>query len=322
MTVLLDRLFARYVTSRIREVFENVPPFGVVPAEESPAARRLTIPTSDGVTLCGSLHPPLSGESPRAVIVFCPGLNGNHWMAAHYCHGLLAQGFAVVSFDFRNQGASESSDGYSPIHWTTEFEMNDIAGVLEFVESDKQLSTLPLGIFGVSRGGVAALAAACRYPKVRAVLADSAFGTMAMTKHFVQRFGRYIIPEWFFRVLPEWHINRTLRQAMRLSETERCCCYVHLENEVKHLDHTRVRLVSGKRDSYVSPAVAGSLAELFGGSDLLWVVPRAKHNMARSVATEEYDRFVVEHFMQLTDDASDSHEIAATPSPAATTQSV
>lgn len=322
MTVILDRLFARYVTSRIREVFENVPPFGVVPADESPLARRLTIPTSDGVTLCGSLHPPLSGESPRAVIVFCPELNGNHWMAAHYCHGLLAQGFAVVSFDFRNQGSSESSDGYSPIHWTTEFEMNDIAGVLEFVESDKQLSTLPLGIFGVSRGGVAALAAACRYPKIRAVLADSAFGTMAMTKHFVRRFGRYIIPEWFFRILPEWHINRTLRQAMRLSETERRCCYVHLENEVRHLDHTMVRLVSGKRDSYVSPAVAGSLARLFGGPDLLWVVPRAKHNMARSVATEEYDRYVVEHFMQLIDDTSDSHEMTATSSPAATTQSV
>jgi len=314
--VVTDYLFHRYVTKRIREVFETVPPFGVVPAEESSDARLVRIPTADGLTLTGSIHPPLSGEPPRAIVIFCPELNGNHWMAAHYCHGLLAQGFSVVSFDFRNQGASDCMDGYTPIHWTTEWEMNDLAGVLEFIETDKQLSNLPIGIFGVSRGGVAALAAGCRYPRIRAVLADSAFGTMAMTKHFVQRFGRYIIPEWFFRVLPQWHIDRTLRRAMRLSESQRLCRYVHLENEVQHLDDTKVRLISGKRDSYVSPTVAGSLAELFGGPELLWLVPRAKHNMARASATEDYDRYVVQHFSQITDDSKSSNE-AVTASAAA-----
>ncbi len=311
LAVIADRLFGLFVTKRICEVFENVPPFGVVPADQSSDARKLSIPTPDGLTLSGSLHPPLSGEAPRAIVIFCPELNGNHWMAAHYCHGLLANGFAVISFDFRNQGSSDCMDGYGPIHWTTEYEMNDIAGVLEFIESDKQLSTLPMGIFGVSRGGVSALAAACRYPRIRAVLADSAFGTMAMTKHFVERFGRYIIPEWFFSVLPEWHINRTLRQAMRLSESRRNCRYVHLENEVQHLDGTVVRLVSGKRDSYVSPAVADSLAEQFGGLDLLWIVDRAKHNMARKVAEEDYDRYVIEHFSQIADPSVPTGDVTA-----------
>lgn len=293
---IVELLFRRFAASRIREIFENVPPFGVVPAEHSPDARQLQISTADGLTLSGSLHPPASGQEACGLVIFCPELNGNHWMATHYCHSLLQNGFAVLSFDFRNQGDSDAQDGYTPIHWITEYEMNDLAAVLEFIESDKLLSTLPLGIFGVSRGGVAALAAACRYPRIRTALADSSFGTMGMTRHFVQRFGRLIIPAWFFKVLPAWHIDETLRKAIRLSERARGCRYVHLEKEAVHRDDTAVRLISGKRDSYVSPDVAKALASLFGGEEILWIVDRAKHNMARTVAQDDYDRYVADHF--------------------------
>ena len=60
-----------------------------------------------------------------------------------------------------------------------------------------------------------------------------------------------------------------------------------------------MRLVTGKRDSYVSTDVASSLASMFGGPDVLWVVKHAKHNMARSVAAEVYDQYVGEHFEQI-----------------------
>lgn len=296
--LIADRAFHYYVVNRIREVFENVPPFGVVPAEKSLSAEIVSIRTSDGLTLSGSLHQP-TGTEPRGLVLFCPELNGNHWMATHYCPALLERGFAVLGFDFRNQGDSDHQPGYTPIHWVTEFEMRDVAAVLEFVESDERLCTLPLGIFGVSRGGAAALATACRYPRIRAVLADSAFETMDMARHFVQRFGRYIIPEFCFRLLPDWHINRTLRRAVRCSEMVRGCCYVHLEEESRQRDDTLVRLVTGKRDSYVSTDVASSLANMFGGPDVLWVVKHAKHNMARSVAAEAYDQYVGEHFEKI-----------------------
>ncbi len=295
-----ELVFRRYVVARVCDVFEEVPPFGVIPAEESPDAETFSVQTSDGMTLRGSLHLPKSGR-PIGLVVFCPELNGNHWMASHYCHGLLQNQFAVLGFDFRGQGSSDPDPNYTPIHWVTEYEMRDIAAVLEFVESDERLNTLPLGLFGVSRGGVAALAAACRYPRVRAVLADSAFGTMDMARHFVHQFGRYIIPEFCFRILPKWHIEQTLQRAVRLSERRRHCRYVHLENEAVGLDHTHVQLISGQRDSYVSPDVAAALAELFGGSDRLWLVRRARHNMARSVRTDEYDRRVVRHFLSMTD---------------------
>jgi pimeloyl-ACP methyl ester carboxylesterase len=296
LIAVADTMYRRFAAARIRKVFENVPPFGVVPAEFSPHARQLSIRTEDGLTLSGSLHPPLSGQTPRGLVLFCPELNGNRWMATHYCHSLLENGFAVLSFDFRNQGESECRNGYTPIHWVTEYEMKDVAGVLEFIESDPVLSTLPLAAFGVSRGGVAALAAACRYPRIRAVMADSAFGTMGMARHFVQRFGRLIVPAWVFKVLPEWHIDNTLRKAIRYSEAARNCRYVHLEREAVHLDDTSVKLISGGRDSYVTPNVASALADIFGGAEILWIVDRAKHNMARSVDPVAYDRYVKNHF--------------------------
>ena len=48
-----------------------------------------------------------------------------------------------------------------PIHWITEYEMADVDAMLQFIESRPSLRTLPLLTCGVSRGGVAALVAAC-----------------------------------------------------------------------------------------------------------------------------------------------------------------
>ena len=310
LIAIADMMYRRFAAARIRKIFENVPPFGVMPAEFSPTARQLEIHTDDGLTLSGSLHPPASGQAARGLVIFCPELNGNRWMATHYCHSLMENGFAVLSFDFRNQGESECQTGYTPIHWVTEYEMKDIAGVLELIESDPILSTLPLGAFGVSRGGVAALAAACRYPRIRAVMADSSFGTMGMTRHFVQRFGRLIVPAWIFKVLPDWHIDNTLRKAMRYSEVARKCRYVHLEREAVHLDDTSVKLISGGRDSYVTPTVAKALADIFGGAGILWIVNRAKHNMARSVEPQAYDQYVIDHFETI---ALEAPEMSRTP---------
>ncbi|MEZ6059046.1 MAG: alpha/beta fold hydrolase [Planctomycetaceae bacterium] len=295
LAAFVDFAYRRFASRRIQKIFENVPPFVIVPAERTPDAVELRIPASDGLTLSGSLFVPLC-DHPRSLVIFFPPLNGSHWMAPRYCQAILDDGHAVLGFDFRNQGESDDQDGYSPIHWITEFEMADAAAVLEFVESHPKLSRLPLAAFGVSRGGAAALVAACRYPGIRSVIADSAYGTTSMTKRFVRRFGRYVIPERAFNLLPDWHIDQTLRQAVGLSETARNCRYVHVEQECLHRDpDTPVLLISGGRDSYVTADVAMDLAACFGGDDCLWVVEKARHNMARSVLQQEYDERIVRH---------------------------
>lgn len=287
----------RYSMYKIADIFENVPPFNVVAESQTPSARLLSVTTCDGIRLSGSLHWP-EQATPYGLVLFFHELSGNHWMSRRYCEALLNDGFAILAFDFRNQGQSEAVAGYQPIHWITEYELNDIAGVMEYVESDPELSTMPLLAYGVSRGGVAALLAGSRYPRIRAVVADSAFGTMPMARHFVERFVRYVIPSWVYAALPEWHIRLALKQGLQVSETRRDCRYVHLENESSGLAETPVLLIAGKRDSYVTPHVAQQLQDLIGPTAELWLVDHAKHNLARSAATEEYDRRIVNHAHQ------------------------
>lgn len=292
--VAADFAYRRFAIPRICDIFENVPPFNVTAEPRNPEAKQIEFSTADGLVLRGSL---LNADVKDAagLVLFFPELRGNHWMARRYCDALLSQRFVVLSFDFRNQGESDSMPGYTPIHWMTEHEMTDVEAALEFVESVPKLCVLPVIAFGVSRGGVAALLAGCRYPKIRAIIADSAFSTMSMTRFFVDRFVEHVIPEWAYYFLPAWHINMTLRKAVKLSEARRNCRYAHLESEVPGLEASNVLLISGARDSYVTPQIANRLHEIVGRKSELWVVPGAKHNMSRAVEAKEYDKRIVEH---------------------------
>ena len=82
---------------------------------------------------------------------------------------------------------------------------------------------------------------------------------------------------------------------MLQSEIRRGCKYVHLERERDTLDSEMVLLISGGRDSYVTPEIAARLQSIVGEHCQLWIAPGAKHNMSRSVCTEEYDRRVRNH---------------------------
>jgi hypothetical protein len=56
------------------------------------------------------------------------------------------------------------------------------------------------------------------------------------------------------------------------------------------------------RDTYVLPEISDSLFEYFPqGSSQRWAVRTAKHNMAREVDAEQFDRRIVEFFSQMVD---------------------
>lgn len=284
----------RLLVPRISDYFEKAPEFQVIPGVPVENAEKVSFRTSDGLILRGSVLN-LGVTNPPGLVVYMPELKGNHWTASRYCDALIRQGYVIFAFDFRGEGESDSAEAYSPIHWMTEYEMRDVGAAMEFIESHPRLSTLPILTFGVSRGGVAALLAGCRYPRVRGVIADSAFGTRTMIRFFADRFVDLFVPRWLYRFLPEWHIARTLRKAIAVSESRRGCRYVHLEDEVSGLESESVLLISGGADTYVSRSVARRIQSLAGPGAQLWIAPRAKHNMARSVHCSEYDRRVVEH---------------------------
>lgn len=297
VVVVADVLYRQYASRRIRGIIENVPTFAAVPTPPEPEHEVFTIQTVDGIDLQACLYEP--DGAPRGVIVFCPELNGNHWTALNYAPALVKAGFVLLSFDFRNQGASGRKAGYEPIHWVTEFELTDLDAVLAYASESERLRDLPLGIVGISRGGSAALIAACRHSRIRAVATDSGYSTMSLIRNFMDRFSRFVVPDWIFSRLPRWHIGLVLRQALERSERRRDCRYIHLEKESARLPAgTATLLISGNRDSYVTPNVTRELARVLGREHSVSIFAKARHNKSRMRSPEDYDRMLVEHFEQ------------------------
>ena len=301
--VAIDLLVRLTFVKVIVPVFEKMPPFGVVPADPDSNAERVEIPTTDGLTLRGSLYVHEDREA-RGLIIFCPELGGNHWMAMRYCEGLRDAGFDLLAFDFRNQGESDSMPGYSPLHWLTEYEVADALSVIAWSRKRDDLANLPIGLFGVSRGAGAALAAAARSNDVECVAGDSAFSTNALLESHARRWAEMYGPVWLLKLVPFWHIRFTLLLVRLTCQFRKRCRYTILERWLPQLRNKAVYLVAGKRDSYVPPTITEELARRIGSNCRdTWVVARAKHNMARTTEPEEYDRRLVEFFSHMSTNA-------------------
>jgi pimeloyl-ACP methyl ester carboxylesterase len=278
-----------FAATLVLPIFERRPPFNVRPAEPDLSAEPIRFPTSGGLELAGSIYRP-DGE-PRGLIVFCPEFGGSHWSAPTYVEALIEDGFAVLAFDFRNQGESDDQAGYVPTHWLTEREVADVRSALRYAESLAEFAGLPVGLFGVSRGANAALAAAARSPSVRAVAVEGAFSTDAMMVFYTYRWAELYVPRWVIRLAPEWHLAATMRFARRISQLRRGVRYCVLERWLPQLAGRPVLLVTGEKDSYVAPVIAERLRRQIGPSCRpLWVVPDAKHNQARLADPDGYDR--------------------------------
>jgi uncharacterized protein len=297
--IVIDSVIRVIAVFAILPILERPPPFAVEPTAPSPTAEPVTFTSSDGITLRGSLHMPTNGV-PRAIVIFCPELGGDHWSAGWYCRALQSAGFAVFGFDFRNQGESDRMPGYAPIHWLTNYEVLDTKAAIDYARQRPDLAGLPIGLFGVSRGGSAALVGAAQSPDVRCVACEGAFSFSTMTLHYALRWSSLYFPSWLLRLLPIWHVRTTLMMARRVSELRRHCRYVILEDWLGGLGNRPVLMIVGGRDTYVLPEISETLFERFPqATSRRWLVKTAKHNMAREVDPEEFDRRMVEFFLQM-----------------------
>ena len=294
--LIIDLLVRALAVRVILPVFERRPPFAVEPAEPDSQAALVEFPTTQGLTLRGSLYRQ-AHRPARGIVIFCPEMAGTCWSAPSYCRGLVEAGFDVLAFDFRNQGQSDSLPGYEPLHWVTEHEVADVLAAIACVRSREDLARLPLGAFGVSRGGGAALAAAARSNEVEAVVCEGAFTTDSLTMLYTYRWAELYVPDWLMRLIPRWHLAGTLALARRVSQRRRRCTYTVLERELPRLKSKPVLFIAGERDAYVPPAVAEAMCGYIGGErQSVWLVPEAGHNLARDVDPETYDRRLAAFF--------------------------
>ncbi len=293
--VVFDVLVRGYYAIKILKMFETKPPFNLPVYPECPQAERIEFPTTHGLTLRGSVY--RAAERPaHGLIVFFPELDGTHWSAPSYCESLVTAGFDLLAFDFRNQGDSDTQPDYVPLHWPTTYEMDDARAAMRYIQSREDLNDLPVGVVGISRGSAMALVMAAENSDVKAVCCEGAYSTLALSLYFVLHWAFLYLPDWAMRILPKWHFRTTLALARWLSERRRHCRYAIIERWLPQLCGKPALFIAGERDNYVHPEIGRELCRKIGPSAELWIVPKAKHNRAREVDAQEYDRRIVDFF--------------------------
>ena len=279
----------------ILPIFERKPPFGRAPQFQHLLGESVSFPTTAGLMLRGRIYRQTQ-HTCRGVIVFCPEMEGDSTSAQFYCQGLLESGFDVFGFDFRNQAESDSLPGYEPLHWLSNYEVEDALSAVRYVQSREEWSELPLGMVGISRGGGAALCAASQEGSIQRVAIEGAYTTASLMEHYTLRWAALYVPQWLMNLFPLWHVRGTLALVRLLSQLRRKCRYACLERELSRLGDTPVFLIHGERDSYVPQETALQIARRLPAEHTFWLVPKANHNKAREVDADEYDRRLVEFF--------------------------
>ena len=296
----------RFLPTIVR-IFEEAPFFAATLEEPSPDAEEVCFGTSDGLTLRGSYWPTTAPER-QGVLLFCHEFTSHRWSCRPYCEPLRAAGFDVFTFDFRNHGQSDSLEGYEPLQWVTDYEVADVKAALTYLAHRKDADPRGVGIFGISKGGAAALVAAADSPNVLAVATDGAFPTHGMQVVFLRRWlaiystSRFSIERvalWIEDLLARlgpqvspWRLNNRFdqfaRMARRISGRRRNCRFVDVEQAVRRLESVPWFMIQGERDSYVLPEVAQDLFRYAGHRSTNWVVPKAKHNKSLQIAGDQY----------------------------------
>ncbi|HVF10498.1 MAG TPA: alpha/beta hydrolase [Abditibacteriaceae bacterium] len=258
--------FAYFSTHPIRRPLRRSPTEFELPFEDVSFLAR------DGVRLSGWFMP---APAARAAIILCHGFPHNRTEMLFWAGPLHAAGFHLLLFDFRALGLSEG-DLCSIGH----HEIGDLLGAVDYLSARPEMSSLPVGVFGLSMGGAVALMAAAQDERIAAVATHGAYATLdrAIAQHcrlYFGPFARAMHPPatwWGRRWLP--------LDPREVSPLE----------AVLHIAPRPILLCHGGRDTIVRPADARALYAAASEPKQLHFMPRSWHvyiHPAERVAYEE-----------------------------------
>ena len=272
----------------IGEKFEEPPlfmPLRVPPAEKG---ETVAFPTSDGLILSGS-YLRARTEERAGVLVYCHEFLSDRWSYRPYLDQLRDLGYDIFTFDFRNHGVSQSEAGYSPMHWASDREVNDLRAALAYLRTRPDRDPAGYGLFGVSRGGTTALLVTALECDVWGVISDGAFPTSGTMIAYALKWTEIYVRSPLFRsLLPRWLYFALAWSGRRKSERRLHCRFPDVERAVARLAPRPWLMIHGGRDTYINPEIAERLFRIGNGPKELWLVPDAKHNRCREREPEAY----------------------------------
>ncbi len=271
----------------VGRIFEEIPMMQPLRAPAEPG-EEVRFSTGDGRSLAGTY---LKAKTPNrvGVVVFCHEFLSDRHSAGLYAAGLREAGFDLFTFDFRNHGDSETEPGLKPLQWVSDRELIDLRAALAYLQTRPDRDPAGVGLFGVSRGGGAALCVASDEPTVWGVATDGAFPTRGtMTAYILKWAEIYVGSPRLWRYMPRfifsyvgWAGRRSARQNLGRK-------FPDVETAVARVSPRPWLSIHGARDAYIVPGIARELFSRAGDPKEFWLVADAKHNRCREREPEAY----------------------------------
>jgi fermentation-respiration switch protein FrsA (DUF1100 family) len=279
----------------VKRIFQEKPLFVIPRGQPLNDAEVVRFPTTDGLTLHGCY---LKAKGARhGVILFGLEFGSTCWSCRSYVEHLLAAGFDVFAFESRNQGESGRMAGYDPLQWVTRYEVEDARAALAYLKSRPDADPRGVGLFGISKGAGACLAAAVDDPYVRCFVTDGVFAAYTTLVPYMRNWIRIYNDSYFIQeVIPLWYYGAIGLLALRRIQRERRCRFVHLDRLIGNLAGRPLLMIHGEADTYIKPDMARTLFDEAREPKEFWLVEGAKHNGALHAAEKEYRDRVLRFF--------------------------
>lgn len=227
------------------------------------AYREVSIPTENDKRLFAwFVPPPANGPAPAVAVLH--GWGGNAEMMLPLAQPLHRAGYAVLLFDSRNHGRSDS-DGFSSLPRFAE----DLDRALDWLALQPEVDAARMAALGHSVGAAAALLVASRRPELSAVASIAAF---ADPESMMRRFlAAHHVPYFPLGRLVLRYVQRAI--GHRFSD-------IAPRNTIRQI-RCPVLLVHGSDDATVPIADAMAIYARRPGEQVRLLILAGDHNTSR-----------------------------------------
>lgn len=276
----------------LARVFLEKPLFIIPRGQPIPDAEEVILHTPDGLALRGCYVKTTATER-RGVILFGLEFGSNRWACGPYTDFLRDAGYDVFTYEPRNQGASDSQEGFEPLQWVTDREVADCETAVNYLKERADADARGVGLFGFSKGANAGLVLAARDPFIRCAVTDGAFAHYTtMVPYMRVWFAIYDSNYLFHGLFGAWYYGFIARAGVRRLERLRGTKFPDVERAIRKFSPRPLLMIHGAEDSYIKADMARTLFTYARAPKQLWIVADAKHNQAMHQAGDEYRRRV------------------------------
>ncbi len=237
----------------------------------------VTFRAADGVRLNGWWIP---AEAEAPVIILCHGLGANKSDLTDLATALHGAGYHVLQFDFRAHGDSEGHR--TSFGW---LEQQDLEAAMAYLASQSVVARNRIGVYGFSMGAAVAILAAAKHPEIRAVVADSAYASLA--DQIAAAAADYRLP-----AIPFAWLGQRAYELLFWTRVVR----IAPVTAIAALSPRPVLIIAGGADSLMPPEDAHRLYQAAKEPKELWVVPEAPHGGTLAAAGPAYAQRVIAFF--------------------------